>query len=99
MDQAVGRESCCELWRRAKGAAMMGKVVTIEREQTVLLGWLELLGWTVEIDREGGKWVGLARRVDQAGEELCIGGSASTHRELVSKLFSSAARSLALQAA
>ena len=78
---------------------MMGKVVTIEREQSVLLGWLKLLGWTVVIDRDRGKWVGLARRVDEAGEELCIGGSANTHRELVSKLFSRAVQGLALQAA
>ena len=70
-----------------------------EREGTVLLGWLQLLGWTVVIERDRGKWLGLARRVDEAGKEHCIGGSASSHRALVSKLFSRAVRGLALQAA
>lgn len=73
--------------------------VTAEQEKTVLLGWLRLLGWTVVIDRDGGQWVGLARRADRLGAELCIGDSASSHRELVSKLFSRAIRGLALQAA
>jgi hypothetical protein len=70
-----------------------------EREGTVLLGWLKLLGWTVVIERDRGQWAGLARRVDQAGQEVCIGGSASSHRALVSKLFGRAVRDLELQAA
>jgi hypothetical protein len=70
-----------------------------EREGTVLLGWLKLLGWTVVIERDGGRWVGLARRIDEAGGELSIGDSASSHRALVSKLFGRAVRDLELQAA
>jgi hypothetical protein len=70
-----------------------------EREGTVLLGWLKLLGWTLVIERDGGRWVGVGRRVGEAGEELRIGDTASTHRALVSKLFSRAIRDLASQAA
>jgi hypothetical protein len=70
-----------------------------ERKDTALLGWLKLLGWTVVIERDGGLWVGLARRVDGAGDELCVGGSAPSYRELVSKLFNRALRGLAVQAA
>lgn len=74
------------------------RLVPVEREQTVLLGWLRLVGWTVVIDRDGGQWIGLARRADRMGAEVCVGGSASSHRELVSKLFSRANRDLALAA-
>jgi len=71
----------------------------VEREGTVLLGWLRLLGWTVEMERDGSGWIGLAKRSDVVGGELCIGGSATSQRELVSKLFNPAVRGLALQAA
>jgi hypothetical protein len=74
------------------------RLVPTEREETVLLGWLQLVGWTVEIDRDGSRWVGLARRADKFGMEVCVAGSASSHRELVSKLFSRANRDLALAA-
>ena len=73
--------------------------VMAEREGAVLLGWLRLLGWTVVIESDGGGWVGLARRPGAAGEELRIGGSAGSERELVSKLFNRAVRRVELQAA
>ena len=73
--------------------------VMAEREGAVLLGWLRLLGWSVMIESDGGRWVGFARRPGSTGEELCIGGSASSERELVSKLFHRAVRHVALQAA
>jgi hypothetical protein len=71
----------------------------VEREGTVLLGWMGLLGWTVEIERDGSGWIGLAKRADGVSGDLCIGGSANSQRELVSKLFNRAVRGLALQAA
>jgi hypothetical protein len=71
----------------------------VEREDTVLLGWLRLLGWTGEIERDGSGWTGLAKRADGVSGDLCIGGSAASQRELVSKLFNRAVRGLALQAA
>ena len=70
-----------------------------EREGKVLLGWLRLLGWTVEIERDGGAWSGFARRPAAAGEVTHIDGSAASHRELVSELFRGAIRGLAPQPA
>lgn len=68
---------------------------TVVAEKTALLGWLRLLGWTVVIDGEGSKWVGFAWRTDGLGAERCISESASSHRELVSKLLSRARRRVA----
>ena len=68
----------------------VGRDETVVSEKTALLGWLRLLGWTVAIDGEGSKWVGFAWRTDGLGAELCISDSASSHRELVSKLLRSA---------
>jgi hypothetical protein len=63
---------------------------TVERDGTILLGWLRLLGWKVEIDREDGQWVGLARRVGSAGGDLRIAATAESHGALVWQLFSGA---------
>ncbi len=59
-------------------------------EGKALLGWLKLLGWAVVIDHDDGHWVGFASRIDTLGAELYISESASSQRELVSKLLSSA---------
>jgi hypothetical protein len=72
--------------------------LTVVPEETAVLGWLKLLGWTVVIDRDGSQWLGFAWRTDSLGAELCVGESATSQREVVSKLLSSA-RGLALQAA
>jgi hypothetical protein len=71
---------------------------TAVAEKTALLGWLRLLGWTVVIDGAGSRWAGFAWRTGSLGYERCISESADSHRELVSKLLSSA-RSYVLQAA
>jgi hypothetical protein len=76
-----------------KGAAMA------EREGTMLLGWLRLLGYTVIIERNGSHWIGLATRPGRAGSDVCIDGTAGSRRELVSTLFSGAVRNLELQPA
>jgi hypothetical protein len=70
-----------------------------EREGKVLLGWLRLLGWTVVIERDGGRWTGFASRPAAAGEESYIDGSAASRRELVSELFRRAISGLAPQPA
>jgi hypothetical protein len=70
-----------------------------EREGAVLLGWLRLLGWTVVMDRDGGQWIGLAKRPDRGGEDLYVSGSAASERELVSMLFSRAIQGQELLAA
>jgi hypothetical protein len=101
MDQAVSWEACCEggrIQRLQKGAVMAVQTMA-EREGVALLGWLRLLGWSVDIERDGVRWIGLAKRPAAAGQELTIGGSARSERELVSKLFRRAIRGLALQAA
>jgi hypothetical protein len=71
----------------------------MEREGKMLLGWLRLLGYTVEMERDGSHWVGLATRPGKAGGDVCIDGAAGSRRELVSALFSGAVRNLELQPA
>ena len=71
----------------------------LEREGTMLLGWLRLLGYTVIIERDGSHWFGLATRPGKAGTDVCIDGEAGSRRELVSSLFSGAVRHLELQPA
>ena len=70
-----------------------------EREGTMLLGWLRLLGYTVIIERNGSSWIGLATRPGRAGGDVCIDGAAGSRRELVSALFRGAVRNLELQPA
>jgi len=71
----------------------------MEREGTMLLGWLRLLGYTVIIERDGSHWVGLATRPGKAGSDVYIDGAAGSRRELVSSLFHGAVRHLELQPA
>ena len=70
-----------------------------EREGTMLLGWLRLLGWTVVMERDSAGWVGLAKRPVMAGQDFCVDGSAASQRELISQLFSRAIRGQELLAA
>jgi hypothetical protein len=70
-----------------------------EREGMVLLGWLRLLGWSVVMERDGGRWIGLAQRPDTGGTDLRVSGSAASRRELVSLLFSRAIQGQELLAA
>jgi hypothetical protein len=70
-----------------------------EREDTALLRWLELLGWTVAIERDGARWTGVASRgARTGGRGIRVQRSATTERELVSKLFNGAMRGIALAA-
>ena len=73
--------------------------VTSECDGVFLLGWLRLLGWRVEIERDGAHWTGIARRYDGYGEEHCVDGRADNHGDLVSELYHGALSGLALQAA
>jgi hypothetical protein len=70
-----------------------------EREGTMLLGWLRLLGWTVIMERDGAGWAGRARRPVTAGQDFCVDGFAASERELISQLFSRAIRGQELFAA
>jgi hypothetical protein len=77
--------------RYADGAA--------ERDGALLVGWLRLLGWRIEMARVGTQWTGIARRFDGYGEEHIVTGRAASHGDLVSELFQGALCGCALQAA
>jgi hypothetical protein len=70
-----------------------------ERDGALLVGWLRLLGWRVEIAHVGDQWTGIARRIDGYGQEHVVRGCADSHGDLVSELFQGALCGLALQAA
>jgi hypothetical protein len=71
----------------------------MRRDGTSLLGWLELLGWRVEIEREGSRWAGVARLADSSAGERRVRGYAASHREVVSELYRGALHSLSSSAA
>jgi hypothetical protein len=76
--------------RHAKGvdvATLESFTETTKQDGAVLLNWLRLLGWRVDIDRDGDEWIGRARHIAPTGEELFVGGCAESQRELVSELF------------
>jgi hypothetical protein len=77
----------------------MSAETTAERDGALLVGWLRLLGWRIDIEREGDEWTGVARRFDGYGEEHVVAAVAQSHGDLVSELFNSALCGLALQAA
>ena len=61
-----------------------------ENESSILLMWLSLLGWQVEVERDGDKLVGVARHVAGDGSTFRIGGCAATRDELAFQLFEAA---------
>jgi hypothetical protein len=63
---------------------------TAEGKGIILLDWMRLLGWTVEIERERDDWIGVARHVDPTGAELRVGGCATSLTTLVWELFTGA---------
>jgi len=64
--------------------------IEAERDGTLLVGWLRLLGWSVEIDREDDGWVGLARKAGAHGDDVRIAATAESHGALAWQLFSGA---------
>jgi hypothetical protein len=58
--------------------------------QPILLLWLNLLGWQIEIEREGGNVVGVARHLTADGSSVRVGGCARTRDELAFLLFQAA---------
>lgn len=61
----------------------------------VLRTWLTMLGWQVEVERDGDLHVGVARHVRSDGERLVVGACAPSAPEAVWQLFEGAARRLA----
>jgi hypothetical protein len=70
-----------------------------ERDGALLVGWLRLLGWRVEISHVGSYWAGSARRFDGYGNEHVVTGRAPNHGDVVSELFQGALCGVALKAA
>jgi hypothetical protein len=57
--------------------------------------WLRLLGWQVEIGRDGDYFVGVGTHVQTDGSILRIGGCASSAGELTFQLFDQAVSAFA----
>jgi len=56
----------------------------------VLVCWLRLLGWRVELNRHGELFVAVARRHEAGGHDLVAGAVASSLDELPLAIFSAA---------
>ena len=61
-----------------------------ENDRSILLVWLNLLGWQVELEPDGDNLVGVARHVAGDGSTFRIGGCAATRDELAFQLFEAA---------
>jgi hypothetical protein len=72
----------------------MSAEMTAETDGSLLLNWLRVLGWTVEVDGEGSRWAGLATNVDSSGGEVRIDGFAASRGALAWELFSGVIREL-----
>lgn len=62
-------------------------VSSSQNGNSILLLWLNMLGWQVEVDRDGKNLVGLARHCAEDGDVLRVGGCAPTRDELAFQLF------------
>jgi hypothetical protein len=60
---------------------------TADGNGIILLDWLRLLGWTVEIEHEDDAWVGMARHVEPAGTMLEVDAAATGLTGLAWNLF------------
>ena len=56
-------------------------------ETSILLRWLNLLGWQVDVELDGDNLVGVARHVAGDGSTFRVGGCAATRDELAYQLF------------
>lgn len=65
---------------------------TAEREGSLLLRWLNLLGWQVELDWDGELICGVAATVADDGSLFRVGGCGRTVSELSLQLFEGAMR-------
>ena len=61
-----------------------------ENETSILLMWLNLLGWQVDVELDGEDLVGVARHVAGDGSTFRVGGCATTRDELAFQLFDAA---------
>lgn len=63
---------------------------TSQEETSILLIWLTLLGWQVQVEPDGGDLVGVARHFAADGSTYRVGGCAATRDELAFQLFEAA---------
>jgi hypothetical protein len=69
-------------------------VTSSQDGKSILLLWLNLLGWQVEIRRVGNKLAGVARHRAPDGSTFRVAGSAPTREELTLRLFEAAMKLL-----
>jgi hypothetical protein len=62
-------------------------VPSSQDETSILLRWLNLLGWQVDVELDGDNLVGVARHVAGDGSTFRVGGCAATRDELAYQLF------------
>jgi len=63
-----------------------------ENGKSILLLWLNLLGWQVDVRRKGEQLHGVAHHVAADGSSFRVSGRAATRDELAFKLFQAALR-------
>jgi hypothetical protein len=57
------------------------------RDGRLLVNWLRLLGWRIEIEVAADEWTGRATHIDPIGKEFVVGAFAHSERDVVSQLF------------
>jgi len=57
------------------------------RDGALLVNWLRLLGWRIEIGCTADEWSGRATHIDPIGKEFVVGAFAESERDVVSQLF------------
>jgi hypothetical protein len=67
-------------------------MTAIETTKSMLLLWLNLLGWQVDVRQKGDRLVGVARHVADDGSSFRVSGSATTRDELAFQLFEAVLR-------
>jgi hypothetical protein len=65
-------------------------VPSSQDETSILLMWLNLLGWQVDVEYDGDTLVGVARHVAGDGSSFRVRGCAATRDELAFQLFEAA---------
>jgi len=65
-------------------------VPSSQQETSILLIWLTLLGWQVQVESDGDDLVGVARHFAADGSLYRVGGCAATRDELAFQLFEAA---------
>jgi len=65
-------------------------VTSSENGRPILLVWLNLLGWQVDVERDGRTLVGVAKHYAADGGTYRVAGCAPTREELALQLFEAA---------